>query len=215
MVEEKNENINLFEILGGGMITEEMVQVIKDKLLLSYDKEFEIKKIGRSYGNNYSGTITTICSPIDEYVPFSLILSADRVTIEEDYPVRKICTQLEKDLLNNIKKEEIEACIRIDTKKIYKLDKCITLEKFIELYNNLEFFVDIYIKGKYEKNKIKKAINDFSKANKIKFTGKISSLDEEYYDEFKKIVDELPGNEYHSYDTNKLIEEIMISEVMK
>ena len=88
----KEKQVNLLDILGGGIIYEEVAQVIKDSLMIKYDKEFEIKKIGDSYGNDYSGTITTFCCPKDDKdLLFKFVLNADKVHYKEDYPLRKIC----------------------------------------------------------------------------------------------------------------------------
>ena len=216
MVNKEGKQLSLLDILGGGIIYEEVAQTIKDLLVTKYGKEFEIKKIGRSYGTNYSGTITTFCCPKDEEdVLFTVVLKADKVNYTEDYPLRSICTELEKDFNKCMSEEKIISCIRIDTASFCKLDKCISLEKFIQLNKDIEFFVDIYIKGKTSKTNIKKAIEKFKKDNKIKFNGNITYLEEEYFDEFNNIANGIPGNQFYSCKTQEVIDKLRISEVIK
>lgn len=207
---------DIFKIFCGETIDQEIVQIIKDKLLLKYNEEFEVYKIGRRYGATSSNdTVTTYCRNIDNKdLLFTCILNADKVHFEDDYNIRLLCHELKKEILEEFKKENIEVFPRIDAIKYQSLDKTIQLKDFIEKQPNAMFFIELYIKDKDRKQDIQKIMKSFKeKYPSMNMCGNIIVVTPENYEKYTNIFTEMPDNEDYYVDQNDIIEKDRIEGV--
>ena len=206
----------LFKIFCNETIDQEIVQIIKDKLLLKYNEEFEVYKIGRRYGATSSNdTVTTYCRNIDNKdLLFTCILNADKVHFEDDYYIRLLCYELKKEILEEFKKENIDVFPRVDVIKYQSLDKKIKLKDFIEKQPNALFFIQLYAKDKDKKQDMQKTMKSLRKKYpSINRCGNILIMNSENYEKYVNVFQDIPDNEDYYVNQDDIIEQYRIERI--
>ncbi len=192
---------------------EEIAQIIKDKLLLKYNEEFDVVKIGRRFGASSSNdTVTTFCRSVNNAdLLFTSVLNVDKVHFEDDYYLNLVCFELQKEIKNALEMNKIESYPRVFIIGLYELDKKLNLVEFIEKEEGTNFLIRLYIKDKVEFKKIRKAIETVKeKYPGIDMRGDIILLNADSYDEYANIFKGIPDSEDYSVDSNTIIEKYRI-----
>ena len=207
--------MDIFKLFCKETIDDEIIQIVKDKLLLKYNEEFEVYKIGRRYGTAEEDTVTTICRNIhNKDCLFEAVLNADRVQFHDDYYKRLICYELKKEMIDIFQENNMEVYPRIDIIHLQEFDQKMSLNDFIEKKSEKNFFIQLYINGNVKYKEIKKAIDSIKeKHSKINMRGNILLLDSKDYEEYMAILKELPDNEDHYIEENAVIEKYRIERI--
>ena len=208
--------MDIFKILCKETIDEEITQIIKDKLLLKYKEEFEVYKIGKRYGASSSNdSVTTYCRNVkNKDLLFMATLYRDKVHFEDDYYLRLVCFELQKELIEAFKENNVEVYPRINIVGINEYDKKIKLQDFIEKEKNAKFLVELYVKGKVELSILKKSIKTVKDNHKsIDMRGDITLLDSEHYEEYANTFKEMCDEDDYTVELKDIIEEYRVERI--
>lgn len=207
-------NIDYFSLLERGKINDDMIQTVKDRLLLKYNESFEVIKIGQRYGMGTFDTARIICHPKENRkLLFTTVLNKDRVTLEDDYIIRSISYEIEELIEKEYKKKDIETMIKVHIFRNTIPNKKISLKEFQEKYDNESVLVKIYMKGKNHKKDSKEVMKEVRKECSLNLRGSIKELEEEKYNHLKEIIKDIPGNINHTVGKEDIIEEYRVEEV--
>ena len=147
---------SIFDIIGNGISNEEISNVIKLKLHEKYGEEFVVKMIGNRYGMDSNDTVTTFCSPKDnDRLLFTAILNKEQTILKDDYIFRSMKFELEECIEKLFKEKNIDVIVRIETIGINKFDEKLTVQEFIDKFNNFNFLAYIITKNIVSKEILK------------------------------------------------------------
>lgn len=196
-------------------IGQEIVEVIKDKLLLKYNEEFEVFKIGRRYGTVGNDSVTAYCRSIkNKDLLFKAVLNSDKVHFKDDYYLSLVCFELQKEIQNAFQENNIEVYPRVTIIGLYECKKKTKLADFIKKENKFNFFIQLYVKDKVKLTNIKKSIELIKdKYPSINMRGNILLLDGENYDKYVKVFKEICDSEDYSVDLSNIIEKYRIERI--
>lgn len=199
----------LFDIIGNGMINDEIFQVIKDKLLEKYHESFTVTHLGKRFGTESNDTVTAFCrSEINNDIIFTVVLNKDKVHFEDDYIIRKLCYELESKINNDFQTLDIISYsnVKIINMMLYDGSEE-NLSNFLNNNEDSEFLCRIYIKDDCEEYKFKQVCEKIKQEyNSINCTFLAYILNEKYYDEIVK------KNEYLPHSENIILDEKEIKE---
>ena len=180
----------IFDIIGNGISNEEISNVIKLKLYEKYGEEFVVKMIGNRYGMDSNDTVTTFCSPKDnDRLLFTAILNKEQTILKDDYIFRSMKFELEECIEKLFKEKNIDVIVRIETIGINKFDEKLTVQEFIDKFNNFNFLAYIITKNIVSKEILKEIYENLRKKyNNIYLKSLIYMLEEEdFYECFETI----------------------------
>ena len=199
------ENI-LFKIIGNGMVNDELVQVIKDKLLEKHQKTFEITKLGRRFGTYTNDTVSAVCHESkNDSLKFTCILNRDRVHFEDDYCIRSICYEIECAFKEEFQKYSILIFPKVNIIGKEKFDKIISVQEFVNIEKNTKFLVEVYVKDNISEKVFGEIVNSIrNKYKNIKLRLITYILNEKYFQDIIDDLKELPGTEDFDIDENEL-----------
>lgn len=207
--------MNIFQVISGQLIDDEIVQIIKDKLLLKYDEEFEVYKLGRRAGTALNDSVTAYCRSLkNKDTLFVSVLNGDKVHFSDDYCLRLICFELQKELINKFKEEKITVYPRINIIGCHKYDKKTKLENFIKKEPNVNFLVDLYVKDKVLLKDVKKIIEEVKEKYKsINLRGNVILLDSNSYEEYINIFKEMSDSDNYYVESSSIIDKYRIERI--
>ena len=181
---------SIFDIIGNGISNEEISNVIKLKLYEKYGKEFIVKMIGNRYGMDSNDTETTFCSPKDnDRLLFTAILNKEQTILKDDYIFRSMKFELEECIEKLFEEKNFDVIVRIETIGINKFDEKLTVQEFIDKFNNFNFLAYIITKDVVSKEILKEIYESLrNKYNNIYLKSLIYMLEEEdFYECFETI----------------------------
>ena len=181
---------SIFDIIGNGISNEEISNVIKLKLYEKYGKEFIVKMIGNRYGMDSNDTVTTFCSPKDnDRLLFTAILNKEQTILKDDYIFRSMKFELEECIEKLFEEKNFDVIVRIETIGINKFDEKLTVQEFIDKFNNFNFLAYIITKDVVSKEILKEIYESLrNKYNNIYLKSLIYMLEEEdFYECFETI----------------------------
>lgn len=142
-------DISIFDVIGNGISNKEISDVIIKKLYEKYQVEFVVKMIGNRYGTNTNDTVTTFCYPKDnERLIFTTILNREQTILEDDYMLRSVTFELEESIKKEFEKNNIDAFAKIEIIGKNTLDEFLTVQEFIDKFDNFNFLAYIVSKNK-------------------------------------------------------------------
>lgn len=181
---------SIFDIIGNGISNEEISNVIKLKLHEKYGEEFVVKMIGNRYGMDSNDTVTTFCSPKDnDRLLFTAILNKEQTILKDDYIFRSMKFELEECIEKLFEEKNFDVIVRIETIGINKFDEKLTVQEFIDKFNNFNFLAYIITKNIVSKEILKEIYENLrNKYNNIYLKSLIYMLEEEdFYECFETI----------------------------
>lgn len=149
-------DISMFDIIDTEISNNKIVD--KTMLLLQekYKKIFSIKRIGNRYNGENDDWVTMYCSPKeqDELI-FSVKLNKDQTTFEDNYMLRCVSHELEQTIKNEFEKNDIKAIAKVEIIGKNTLKEFITVEQFINKYNNTNFLAYIIVDNNMSEDTLK------------------------------------------------------------
>lgn len=187
-------DISLFDIVGNGISNEEITKDIISKLQEKYKKEFIVKRIGNRYGIRDNEWVTTYCCPKDnESLNFSAMVNREKTQFKDNYRIRSVSYELEKNISEQFKKNNIEVIVRTEIIGKNELSEFISVQDFINKYKGTNFLTYIIIKDIVMDEDLLKVydyLND--KYKNIYFKSLIYMIDKEDFAECYETVKTLP-----------------------
>lgn len=141
--------LSIFDVIGNGISNKEISDVIVRKLYERYQVEFVVKMIGNRYGTNSNDTVTAFCYPKDnESLIFTAILNREQTILEDDYMLRYVTFELEESIKKEFEKNNVDAFAKVEIIGKNKLDEFLTVQEFIDKFDNFNFLAYIVSKNK-------------------------------------------------------------------
>ena len=142
-------DISIFDVIGNGISNKEISDVIIKKLYEKYQIEFVVKMIGDRYGTNTNDTVTTFCYPQNnKNLIFTAILNREQTNLEDDYMLRSVTFELEESIKKEFEKNNIDVFAKIEIIGKNKLNEFLTVQEFIDKFDNFNFLAYIVSKNK-------------------------------------------------------------------
>lgn len=136
--------LSIFDIIGNGVSNAEIGEVIKEKLRNKYKEEFLIKKIGNRYGSANEDTVTVYsCPQNNESLIFTATLNREQTKLEDDYLIKKVSNEIEKNIKNKFKENNINVIIKIEIIGKNQLNEFLSVQEFIDKFRNTNFLAYI------------------------------------------------------------------------
>lgn len=188
------EGISIFNVIGNGISNQEISNTIIEMLNKKYNQKFLVKRIGNRYGANNTDSVTTYCNPENnEELIFTTTLNKEQTEIEDDYKLRCVEFELEKYMKSIFQKNNIDIIVKVKTIGKNKLEKFLTVQEFIDIYNETNFLAHIVGYETITEDILKKVYGLLNaKYRNIYLNSLIYTIGENEFKEFYDITKTLP-----------------------
>lgn len=188
------EGISIFNVIGNGISNQEISNKIIEMLNKKYNQKFLVKRIGNRYGANNTDSVTTYCNPENnEELIFTTTLNKEQTEIEDDYKLRCVEFELEKYMKSIFQKNNIDIIVKVKTIGKNKLEKFLTVQEFIDIYNETNFLAHIVGYETITEDILKKVYGLLNaKYRNIYLNSLIYTIGENEFKEFYDITKTLP-----------------------
>ena len=188
------EGISIFNVIGNGISNQEISNKIIEMLNKKYNQKFLVKRIGNRYGANNTDSVTTYCNPENnEELIFTTTLNKEQTEIEDDYKLRCVEFELEKYMKSIFQRNNIDIIVKVKTIGKNKLEKFLTVQEFIDIYNETNFLAHIVGYETITEDILKKVYGLLNaKYRNIYLNSLIYTIGENEFKEFYDITKTLP-----------------------
>lgn len=188
------EGISIFNVIGNGISNQEISNTIIEMLNKKYNQKFLVKRIGNRYGANNTDSVTTYCNPENnEELIFTTTLNKEQTEIEDDYKLRCVEFELEKYMKSIFQKNNIDIIVKVKTIGKNKLEKFLTAQEFIDIYNETNFLAHVVGYETITEDILKKVYGLLNaKYRNIYLNSLIYTIGENEFREFYDITKTLP-----------------------
>lgn len=184
-------DLSFYEFVGDGLGNDDVVSSVKSYLEEKYNLKFIALRIGNRYGGDTDDVATVyLCPEVRRNFIFSVKYNIENCECKDDFLYRKVCYELEYEISNILREENINSLVRVDIIKKNTLDEDLTLKDFIMKYGTTNFLAYIILDGKVEsiKNVYKKILEKYQG---IKINSYIYEASREEFETLKEKVGDL------------------------
>lgn len=207
-------DLSLFDFIGNDIGNVDIAAKVKNYLFEKYNDNFIVWKIGERYGTSDFTKAKIYCSQEkNELNIFSVIYDMkERKILRDDFILKSICFDLEKDIYNIIFQNfNIKAIIKIEIVTNKDIQKKCSLQEFLSQESNTRFLANIVFNQKISENEIIKILDILrSKYENIVLISNIYSIKDSDFIRFYDRVKNLPNisdnivEEYEIENYNKI-----------